>query len=320
MTVPPNASLHRHSVLSVARYGLRTTLAANWFGYLSIVILVGLLGGLGMEAVAGARRTQSAYPTYLVRSHASDLDVNIYLDHGNDPARSYSAKLTAEIAHLHDVKQSGISLALFASPLNPRGLPSNDPALEDGQVAPIGSLNGLFFDQDQPAVAQGRLPDPDRPDQFMATVAAARALGWHIGERFTMGTFSLAQINSVGFGTPSERPVGVFHTTLVGIVVPNDQVVSDDIDRNWTNILFTPATTRHLFANHQAVFPTYQLRLVHGSEDVSAVEREIIGLLPRNTIYSFHVTSVVATRVKRLSSPSRLRQASSASSPRWPLW
>ena len=120
MTVPPNASLHRHSVLSVARYGLRTTLAANWFGYLSIVILVGLLGGLGMEAVAGARRTQSAYPTYLVRSHASDLDVNIYLDHGNDPARSYSAKLTAEIAHLHDVKQSGISLALFASPLNPR--------------------------------------------------------------------------------------------------------------------------------------------------------------------------------------------------------
>ncbi len=170
-------------------------------------------------------------------------------------------------------------------------------------MTPIGSLNGLFFDQDQPAVAQGRLPDPDRPDQFMATVVAARALGWHIGERFTMGTFSLAQINSVGFGTPSERPVGVFHTTLVGIVVPNDQVVSDDIDRNWTNILFTPATTRHLFANHQAVFPTYQLRLVHGSEDESAVEREIIGLLPRNAIYSFHVTSVVATRVETAIKP-----------------
>ncbi len=94
-------------MLTVAWYRVRTTLAENWFGYVSIVLLVGLLGGLGMAAVAGARRTQSAYPTYLVRSHASDLDVNIYLNHGNDLARSYSAKVTGEISHLHDVAQTG---------------------------------------------------------------------------------------------------------------------------------------------------------------------------------------------------------------------
>ena len=290
-------------MLTVAWYRVRTTLAENWFGYVSIVLLVGLLGGLGMAAVAGARRTQSAYPTYLVRSHASDLDVNIYLNHGNDLARSYSAKVTGEISHLHDVAQTGISLALFAFPLTARGIPSNAPPLADGQVTPVGSLNGVFFDQDQPAVAQGRLPDPDRSDQFMVTVAAARSLGWHVGERFTIGTYSLAQINSVGFGTSSERPVGVFRSTLVGIVVPNDQVVTDDIDQNWTNILFTPATTRRLFADHQAVYPTYQLRLVHGSADVPTVEREIIGLLPRNAIYSFHVTSVVTTRVETATKP-----------------
>lgn len=74
------------TVLRVAWYRFSRTLSARWFGYLSIVLLVGLLGGLAMGAIAGARRTQAAYPTYLASSHASDLDVSVYLDDGNDPA------------------------------------------------------------------------------------------------------------------------------------------------------------------------------------------------------------------------------------------
>ncbi len=297
------------SVLRVAWYRFRTTLPARWFGYLSIVLLVGLLGGLAMGAIAGARRTQAAYPTYLARSHASDLEVSVYLDDGNNPARSYSAKLTNEIAHMHDVAQSGVDLELFVAPLNAKGLPSNAPAISDGQVTPVGSLNGLFFDQDQPAVALGRLAHPDRADQFVATVTAARLLGWHVGEKFTMGSFTLAQISSSGFGTPSVRPAREFSATLVGTVVPSDQVVSDDIDRYPTNILFTPATTRPLFAAGQAVFPSYQLRLVHGGGDVPAVEREVIRLLPPNTLYNFHVTSVVTGEVERATKPESIALA-----------
>jgi hypothetical protein len=297
------------SVLRVAWYRFRTTLPARWLGYLAIVLLVGLLGGLAMGAIGGARRTQAAYPTYLASSHASDLEVSVYLDDGNDPARSYSAMLTNEIAHMHDVAQSGVDLELFVTPLNAKGLPSNITAISDGQVTPIGSLNGLFFDQDQPAVAQGRLADPDRADQFVATVTAARLLGWHIGEKFTMGSFTLAQLSSSGFGTPRVRPAREFSATLVGTVVTNDQVVSDDIDRYPTNIFFTPAITRSLFAARQAVYPSYQLRLVHGSGDVPAVEREIIHLLPPDTLYNFHVTSVVAGEVERATKPESIALA-----------
>ena len=52
-------------VSRVAGYRFRATFARRWGGYLTVVLLVGLLGGLAMGAVAGARRTQSSYPAFL---------------------------------------------------------------------------------------------------------------------------------------------------------------------------------------------------------------------------------------------------------------
>jgi len=290
-------------VFRVAWYRFRATFSRRWGGYLTIMLLVGLLGGLAMVAVAGARRTQSAYPAYLSGSHASDLEVSVYLEDGNDPAQSYSPQLSNEISHLHDVAQAGTDLDLFLTPLNSKGLPANSTAIADGQVSTIGSLNGLFFNQDRPAVSQGRLPDPDRADEFMTTVTAARLLGWHVGEKFSMGSFTLAQISSSGFGTPKVRPARQFTATLVGTVVLNTQVVSDDIDRYPTVAIFTPALTRSLFDAGEAVYPSYQLRLLHGSQDVPEVEREIIDLLPADTLYNFHVTSVTVGEVERATKP-----------------
>jgi len=67
-------------VFGVAWYRFRATFGRRWGGYLTIVLLVGLLGGLAVGAVAGARRTQSAYPTYLSGSHASDPVSYTHLD------------------------------------------------------------------------------------------------------------------------------------------------------------------------------------------------------------------------------------------------
>ena len=59
-------------------YRLRTTLNKRWSGYLTLVLLVGLVGGIGMGSIAGARRTQSAFPSYLAATDASDLRVQAY--------------------------------------------------------------------------------------------------------------------------------------------------------------------------------------------------------------------------------------------------
>jgi hypothetical protein len=53
------------------------TLHRRWGGYLTVVLLIGLVGGVAMGAAGAARRTQSAFPTVLANTDASDLDVQI---------------------------------------------------------------------------------------------------------------------------------------------------------------------------------------------------------------------------------------------------
>ena len=61
--------------LNVVWYRFRATFRGQWSGYLTVIALVALLGGLAMGAVAGARRTQSFYPHYLAGTNPSDLVV-----------------------------------------------------------------------------------------------------------------------------------------------------------------------------------------------------------------------------------------------------
>jgi hypothetical protein len=80
-----------------------------------------------------------------------------------------------------------------------------------------------------------------------------------------------------------------------------NQIVDDDVDRFPTFVLATPVLTRRLRA--AAAFPSYGLRLEHGSADVAQVEKEIIKLLPKGSIYTFKVTSVTEGQVERASKP-----------------
>ena len=67
-----------NQILRVTWYRFRATFSRQWSGYLSIVVLVGLVGGLAMGTIAGARRTQSSYPTFLASTNPSDLSVSVF--------------------------------------------------------------------------------------------------------------------------------------------------------------------------------------------------------------------------------------------------
>ena len=63
--------MRRAALLSWWRF--RSTFARRWGGYLGVVLVVGILGGVAMGAVAGARRTQGAFPVYLASTNPSDV-------------------------------------------------------------------------------------------------------------------------------------------------------------------------------------------------------------------------------------------------------
>ena len=57
--------------LGFAGYRIRTTLGQRWSGYLSLVVLVGLLGGLGMGSLAGLSDTWSPFSTFVASALAT---------------------------------------------------------------------------------------------------------------------------------------------------------------------------------------------------------------------------------------------------------
>lgn len=64
--------------IRVSRHHFRAAFHQHWSGYLTLIILIGLVGGVAMGAAAAVRRTQAAFPAYLAASHASDLQFQVY--------------------------------------------------------------------------------------------------------------------------------------------------------------------------------------------------------------------------------------------------
>jgi hypothetical protein len=65
-------------VLRVAWYRFLATFGRRWGGYLSLVLLIGSIGGIAMAAISAGRRTQSSYPTFLASTNPSDLTVSVF--------------------------------------------------------------------------------------------------------------------------------------------------------------------------------------------------------------------------------------------------
>ena len=77
----------------MAWYRFRATFARRWGGYLSVVLLIGLIGGTAMASIEAGRRTQSSYPTFLASTNPSDLVVSVFAPgSGAVPATSLLAE------------------------------------------------------------------------------------------------------------------------------------------------------------------------------------------------------------------------------------
>jgi hypothetical protein len=290
-------------VLQVSWYRFRATLGRRRAGYLTIVLLVGLVGGLAMGSIAAARRTESSFPTFLASTNPSNLEV---IPGPANSADNYSPAMTALLAHLPHVRHVEEASIQTLFPLGPNGLPHLSAAAAK-DVTPLASVNGFGFTQDRATVTAGRMADASDPDQLVMSAAAAGLLGVHVGSEMALGAYTAAQLSNLPeTGVPTAKPYRVVHVRVVGLVVFSTGVVYDDIDRYPTYMLFTPALARELlrppFLGGEG-WTEYGLQLDHGDADVAAVEREIGDAVPSGTLLLFHATSVVESEAQRAIAP-----------------
>ena len=169
------------------------------------------------------------------------------------------------------------------------------------QVELVGSLDGLYFDQDRVIITSGRRANPRRPGEIVISEQTARRFGLRIGQSLTYNLYSGQQAGDPGFNPMTRQPVYRVRLTITGIGVFTDEVVQDDIDRIY-RILATPALTRQEL-RCCATYIWTGLRLARGDRDVAPVQREFSKLLPPGTQEVFRVTSVVEGQGERAVRP-----------------
>lgn len=274
---------------------------------MAVAVLVGLLGGLSLGAVAAGRRTQSAFATFLASTNPSELRMvtdgynpAVGSDIGYNPA---FIKAIAHLPHVSHVESSAlINVVLYLGPHGAPG-PNIPPAAGDpDNLDTIGSIDGLYFDEDRVTVTQGRMPDPTRADEVLPQ---APAHGTPVGQVFSIGVYTNAEEAQPGFTTAS-TPYRRLNAKVVGFGVSNDNVVADAVDAGGSfNALFTPAFTRQfLHCCTKATFTAMQVS--GGSRGVAEVEDEATSLEHRDGAAGepiFWVTSVTEAKAERAIRP-----------------
>src|ERR1035441_6201234 len=142
-----------------AWYRFQSTFRRRWGGLLAVILLIGLLGGLSMGAIAAGRSTESSFTDLVESTHTPNLFV---LDGVYNPAiglkSGYGPTRLRKIAHLPHVKKVASEVGINAGPVGKNDEPL--PASEG--VGANGSVDGLNFNEDRVIVTQGRMANPNK--------------------------------------------------------------------------------------------------------------------------------------------------------------
>ena len=253
--------------MRAALYRFTATWASTWRAVAAVALVGGLLGAVALGAVAGARRTASAYGRYLTSIRASDAFVNIP---GVLPGMAAAQPLTL-ISRLPGVTASAGYLGLNANPVVHGKVDdsflTND--LTGSFAGPGFTADG--FGQDRMTVLAGRLPEAGSTGQVALTPGVARTFGVGVGGRVTYQLYR--QNPQTGQEIPTSR--ATFRVTALVDIPP---VLTDASDQE-NGAVLPPAATRRLLTADQ--YGWVGVRLDRGVAGIPALQAELARLAGR---------------------------------------
>jgi hypothetical protein len=245
--------------LTTAMYWWRATVRRSWRQSLALALLGGLLGAVALGAVAGARRTDTAYGRYLAASRVSDALVNVNGVLPGMPALRPISLISALPGVVSHVAYIGVE----AYPVVHGHV--DQSFITDGLDA---SLDGEWFTQDRMTVLSGRLPRLGSASQIVLTPLIARMFGTGVG-----GHVTYAYYRGNADGIPVGRPFT--HTYRVAAIVEVPPALVDESDQQQGAIL-PPGATRRVLSAY--TYAWVGLRLAHGTAGIPRLEQELAKL------------------------------------------
>jgi ABC-type lipoprotein release transport system permease subunit len=237
----------------------RSELRRRWRSWLILVVLIAVVGGLALAAVAAGRRTASAFPRFVA---AHGYDVYIF----NDKPLPSLARLPG-VASVTSVVIPGY------------GQPTcSCTHVINSSDFYVNELTPTALDRAVKLVA-GRKPDPTSSDEVLASFTFQQDYGIHVGSSLRVPLYASSQgaaLNSNGAVAPT-GPTLTLH--VVGIAAAEFEFPSGTGPEY--DLFTTPAFARAV--NHRTLEASvYLVRLRHGAADLPRFAAEIT---PLHVIY-----------------------------------
>ncbi|MGH9135974.1 MAG: FtsX-like permease family protein, partial [Acidimicrobiales bacterium] len=229
---------------------------------------LGLLGAIGLaiaaSAVAGARRSETAYSRLSEATLAAD------------------AVVFASQVGIGDADWSAVADLPYVAAAGAFGLP--DGRFIDGpdgvDIDALGVFSTSFGDWrtsvDRPVLIEGRYPDQSRPDEVLASAAAAN-LGVEVGDQF-VGRLNTPEQSAVGTGDAPEGPTVTLTVTGIG-----KSTVEAAIFGGPGDLFFTRAFDEQ-YGDGITFVSNLMVRFAEGEHDVARLEDDARRLLGAGTL------------------------------------
>ena len=203
---------------------VRADLRRRWRAMLAMALLIGLVSGVVLVAAAGARRTDTAYPRFLSRSHAADLLVS--------PTQSGFHGYFQAVAGLPQVASADVVAFLQMS------LPVPGASPFSGMVAEASPSGGEGVAVNRVKVLAGRIFNPADPHAVM--ISPALAGREHLRPGGTLHLIGYPQRN----GNPDIGGAVRLAFRVSAIVVTDDEIVPATHELAEPRVLLSPAFSR----------------------------------------------------------------------------
>jgi hypothetical protein len=231
-------------------------LRRRWRSWLAVVLLVSIVGGIVLAAAAAGQRTASAFPDFVA---AHGFDALVYTLRPSPTIAGFPnvASVTDEIG-----PDNGQPTCACTHPINP----------SDFGVLVVPPKGAPPF-----KLVSGRLPDPSKPDQVLASFTLQQDYGLHLGSVVTVPFYAASQTaaynESNGEGLRPKGPTISFH--VVGFEATEFEFPSGSSP---TYDLYAPAAFDRAVVPRVAAGYVYFVRLRHGAADFARFRNETLSL------------------------------------------
>jgi ABC-type lipoprotein release transport system permease subunit len=235
---------------------IRPELRIRWRTSAVLVLLVGVSTAVALTALAGARRTDTAFDRFLAASSAAthrvqyttedDIDDDVLQRLANDERVESAVPISFTVAFS---EASEYDIGVFHS---------SDPR--------------FLRDIDRPRLIEGRLPHAEAADEVVLSEFLSESVGAGIGDRIELVTFSQEQLDEEDFG---EEPAGpLLDLEVVGIGRTPDDLADEENAIAYAG----PGYYEHTTGKAGAFGPSLELRVRDGADVESVVADALAGV------------------------------------------